>query len=259
MFRKISLFSSVLALLFVVSASASPLNFCGGGSDPAVNLGSYAYPGVTATAAGGANAVFSCKTKDSVIPGGNLYGLGVNGQGNTPGEIDSLNGGESITFDFGPAGAGVEEFGVMVFYNGPEFGDPGEKGQVEVTFLAGGTAVYFFQADADGDPNNNSDGVTNTVTSNLLGSYTVVSPFTENNAGAVQFTGNPFGGALIRSLKFTAIPVTGGTNNNSDYAISNLTFTGGATEEIPEPGTYAMMGLGLLAVGFLKRRAAKKA
>lgn len=173
------------------------------------------------------------------LPGGTVYGLGVSGK--TPGEIDFD---EFITLDFGGS-VNVESFEVIVLFNGPEYGDPREKGFVDVWYAGGGMATYYFQAAAQ-------PSATGIVT-NLGGTYANISPMDAVNAGWFRFD-NPFGANVTR-LRFTADNNPNGTEN-SDYALKNVLYTVAAIEEVPEPATFALMGLGLLALGFLKRRKA---
>ncbi|MCC6265168.1 MAG: PEP-CTERM sorting domain-containing protein [Bryobacterales bacterium] len=170
-----------------------------------------------------------------------VSGLGVSGK--TGGEIDN---GETVTLDFGGS-VNLESFEIIVFYNGPEFGDPAEKGYLDVWFAAGGSPVtYWFQADAP--------PAETTLTTNLGGTHLNFSPMTEDNAGGFRFN-NPFGSSNVTKLRYTAENNPNGTNN-SDYALKSVTYTAGAEEQVPEPATFALMGLGLLAVGVLKRRRA---
>lgn len=238
-FRSVSM---VLALAVLVAvASASPLEFCTGSTvNGYVSGNSWTTGGVTVTTAPGGP---QCKTKSYVdpLPGGSVSGLGVSGA--TSGEIDN---GETVTVDF-LGSVNLESFEIIVFYNGSEFGDPQEQGFIDVWFAGGGGPVtYYFYADAP--------PATTTLTKNFGGTYTNISPMEEEDAGWFRFD-NPFGSSNITKIRFTAAN-NPSASNNSDYALKNVLFTREATEEVPEPSTYALMGLGLLAVGYLKRRRA---
>lgn len=235
-----SVFLFLAVAVFAIAASASPIEFCTGSTINGHTSGnSWTTGGISVTTAPGNP---QCKTKSYTDPvSGSVSGLGVTGA--TSGEIDHQ---ETVTLDFGGS-VNLASFEIIVFYNGPEFGDPREKGFIDVWFASGGGPVqYYFYADAP--------PATTTLTKNFGGTYTNLSPMNDNGAGWFRFD-NPFGDNNITKIRFTAAnnPTA---SNNSDYALKSVLFTPGATEEIPEPSTYALMGLGLLAVGFLKRRMA---
>ena len=77
---------------------------------------------------------------------------------------------------------------------------------------------------------------------------------TGENAGWFRFD-NPFGDQTITKVSFTASNNPSATNN-SDYALKGVDYSAGDVEQVPEPATVAMMGLGFLTAGFLKRRKA---
>lgn len=229
---------AITMLLVSVAAFGAPLELCPDGSF----IGAAA-PGVNITSSNG----FACKTQSYVIPtdGSPAYGLGTNA--GTVGEIDP---GQWLNFAFtNPGGVTLEAFDIMVFYNGTEFGDPLEKGSVTVTFADSSISTFYFTANAE---------PATTLTWTGFGDVDNISPMTADNAGWFTFYNFPFGYEAgfykkITNLKFEAIPQLGGTNNDSDYAVKSLLFTA-ENVEVPEPTTYALMGLGLLGLAMMRRR-----
>lgn len=239
---KVRLFSIFLvALALSIAASANSVEFCTGSIvNGYVSGNSWTTGGIVMSTAPDTP---DCKTSSYLdpLPGGSVTGLGVSGK--TAGEIDY---GEFVTLDFGGS-VNLESFEITLLYNGPEFGDPAEGGYVDVWFTGAlNPLTYYFQA---------SPGpTTTTLLTDLGGSYTNISPMTGENAGWFRFD-NPFGDRTITKLSFTAANNPNGTNN-SDYSLKSVVYSVADVEQVPEPATYAMLGLGLLAVGFLKRRKA---
>lgn len=227
-FRLLSLIGGTL--LSVGTLAAASMELCPGGS-----MVANPSAGVTITSSDG----FACKSMgyNTPSPGGTVYGLGTNA--GTVGEIDP---GQMITFTFDQS-VNLEAFEIIVFYNGPEFGDPSEEGKLSVVYGDGSTDSFTFRAQ-------DQPSTTGIIWSGL-GTANNISPMTEDNAGWFEFVGFPLGGKTVKSLTFTSIDHANGTNN-SDYAIKSLLFTVGNTE-VPEPSTYALMGLGLLGFATMRR------
>lgn len=240
---------SILATLGIAAllSVASPVEFCQvGPSSPSLNPAAvgtnpFTLGGIQVTTSPGSP---QCKQKDYVLPAdgiGKVAGLGVTGK--TGGEID-FN--EFVTLDFGGS-VNISFFEIIVFYNGPEFNDPQEKGFVKVWYEGGTQSTYEFQA----VPHtvNQTDLTTNLPNST---GWANISPMTQDNAGWFIFR-NPFNNAAVTKLQFTAAnnPTS---SNNSDYALKSVEFLPKNVEPIPEPSTYLLFGLGLLGLGVMRRK-----
>lgn len=106
-------------------------------------------------------------------------------------------------------------------------------GQLTVTGIttAGGTVTYSFDFPA------------------LVGGN---SPFKTVDLSS-KFGNTTFSSVTIGSCVFTATDCVNPSDNQAQFAFDNLNVTA-----VPEPQTYAMMGLGLAAMGLVSRRRAKK-
>lgn len=264
MLRNLAIIAVVLIATAV--ATATPFDLCAGGSP---NIAGATAAGVTITPGGGSLA---CKSKTyveldgSAVPQAQVWGLGVSGA--TPGEIDALAG-QSILFTFSKDVV-VEEFEITLLYNGPEFGDPRESGSVLVTYADLSTQVFTFQTEAEEQGNSENQhsgtngiswefGAFGATTGSAPGSAVNRSPMSGNNAGWFLFYNFPFGSVgntplAVKSLLFTANVIPRWRGNNSDYSIKSLVFTEAVTEPIPEPATYAFVGIGLLGLAMWRRK-----
>lgn len=224
-------------VLFSASASATIITI--NGSDFTNGLSSQTIGGLNwvATQSSGPQRTFQKKTL------GGYTGVGLSG-GATSDEIDI---GEFLTGSIPVGGLPfwVPSITIGVLFDGPEFGDVQEVAKVTINSLSLGSQSYTLTNTFE------SSGPDVAVWSGP-GTVTNLSPST-SGSGAVWRITNPFGSINdITSIQFTALVGScgsGSCNNQSDFTLVQLKY-----EPIPEPGTYAMLGLGLISLGLLARR-----
>src|SRR5262245_44873552 len=215
--------TAAVALFCSVPTEAAVIN----GTDFTNGPGPQLIQGITFTAAGGAPALFAQK------PLNGFTGVGVNGNGPTAGEIDI---GESITGTAPSFNIGSIDIGFL--FDGPEFNDRNEVAQITVdgvSYLL--TAVFTNPAGLN-------------ATWNGPGFLTNVSPATDTGAAVWRLTDLNF--TDVQAIEFTALhaPTCGDglCTNDSDFALVRLDTS------VPEPGTLAMLGIGLAGLGLFGRR-----
>jgi hypothetical protein len=146
---------------------------------------------------------------------------------------------------YGKSGYGLDQNGV---WDQPSAGTNGET-WVRLTFANPVTSVGAFMNYAlrnSGEPDGSNPMLrAYDATNNLIASYDlfalapIVTP-RETNGGA--FRGIEFAGGI------TTLELQGG------YLITGDLIATSAVSVVPEPSTYALMGMGLLVVGMVRRR-----
>ncbi len=171
-----------------------------------------------------------------------ITGVGITG----PPESGEIDFGEFLTATTTGLPFWVPSFTLGALFDGPEFNDVQEVAQVTITSLSLGTRTFTLI--------NTYDAVIPPDTALWDGYGTVanLSPSTGAGGGVWQIT-NPFGPIRdITSIQFTALKGDcgyGPCTNQSDFTLVQLQY-----ETVPEPGTYALLGAGLIALGLLARR-----
>jgi hypothetical protein len=162
------------------------------------------------------------------------FGLGVLSDADvTPGEI---NFGESIAAVFDVASI-LESFRIVFFYNGDEFGDVNEVGNLQVTFADLSVVDYTI----------NVTGENTATISSGLGAIVNCGATVLFGSGCFDFIGS-FGDALIQSIVFSA-PDLPTDINNSDYALGEFVFS----TVIPAPGALLLLLTGIGGLTFASR------
>jgi hypothetical protein len=195
------------------------------------------FTGATLTSTGGN---FTKATSGGINP---TQYIGVSG-GAVANEVDRS---QKITLGFADSGAVISEIVLgMIFLEG-EAGDKKNEA-VQLQTLGGGCNVGLAACILS------ASGTSAVWRGASVGIGNVLSPATGGNGGIFKIT-NPFGSDLINQLHFMPFLTSLSTTaNNSDFGLVSITYT---TTAIPEPGTLALVGLGMLGLALAGRRRAR--
>lgn len=181
------------------------------------------------------SAVFGARTQAGVA------GMGIQGHGNN--EIDfyyNSNGtgdSESMAFDFGSSVV-IQELTLSLLFNGPEYSNEheiaeifidGHVGRLELIPLVEDKANWFV------------DGI-------FVAQISSCSKGATLNGGSGCFSiMNPFGSLATSNMDLTAAMIP--NVDESDYLFRQVKFA-----SVPEPGTLALLSIGVLGLCFSRRR-----
>jgi hypothetical protein len=167
--------------------------------------------------------------------------IGVSG-GVVANEVDAS---QKLTIGFTDTGAVISEITLAMMFLSGEAGDLNSEA-ARLTALGGTSCApggIFCLLSANGVFRGSTLNVEN------------LSPATGGNGGIFKIT-NPFGSDLISQLTFSPwIFASGSGSANSDFGLVSITYT---TTAIPEPGSLALVGLGVIGLALAGRQRARR-